>query len=200
MALSIVRPGGRRPPATSRQARRTLITAVILLALLQAGLMAQNVRAREYQLKAVFLFNFAQFVEWPADAFPNPETPVVIGILGSAPLGDLLDQTTRGEQLQGRSFQVRRYASVDEIQTCHILFIDGADGARLDETLARLKTRSILTVGDHDSFVKRGGMVRFVTDRNRVRLQINPAAAQAARLTISSKLLRLAEIAPPQGR
>lgn len=199
MALSIARrePG---PPATSRLAFRTAISAVTLLALLQAGLVAQNVRARENQLKAVFLFNFAQFVEWPADAFPSPDTPVVIGILGSSPLGDLLEETTRGEQVQGRSFQVRRYDAVDEIQTCHILFIDGTDGARLDAALARLKTRSILTVGDHDNFVKRGGIIRFVTDRNRVRLQISLEAAQAARLTISSKLLRLAEIAPPPGR
>jgi hypothetical protein len=172
--------------------------AVLLLA--GPGLAAQTGRASEYQLKAVFLFNFAQFIDWPADAFPEADTPVVIGILGDDPFEGLLDQTVRDERLRGRPFQVRRYQSVDEIKTCHILFIRRPDGARLEETLARLKNRPILTVSDVDGFAERGGMIRFVTDRNRIRLQINPESVEAAHLTISSKLLRVAEVITPTGR
>jgi len=172
--------------------------AVLLLA--GPGLAAQNARASEYQLKAVFLFNFAQFVDWPADAFPDADTPVVIGILGDDPFEGLLDQTVRDERLRGHPFQVRRYQSVDEVKTCHILFIRRPDGARLEETLARLKDRPILTVSDVDGFAERGGMIRFVTDRNRIRLQINPESVEAAHLTISSKLLRVAEVITPTRR
>jgi len=172
--------------------------AVLLLA--SPGLAAQNARASEYQLKAVFLFNFAQFVDWPADAFPDADTPVVIGILGDDPFEGLLDQTVRDERLRGHPFQVRRYQSVDEVKTCHILFIRRPDGARLEETLARLKDRPILTVSDVDGFAERGGMIRFVTDRNRIRLQINPESVEAAHLTISSKLLRVAEVITPTRR
>ncbi len=164
------------------------------------GLAAQAVRASEYHLKAVFLFNFAQFVDWPAAAFADSETPFVIGILGEDPFGDFLDQTVRGEQLRGRPFQVQRYRSVDEIKTCHILFINRPDGDRVEGILSRLRDRPILTVSDEDGFAERGGMVRFVNDRNRIRLKINLAAAEAAKLTISSKLLRVAEIAAPRGR
>jgi uncharacterized protein DUF4154 len=172
--------------------------AVLLLG--RPGLAAQAARASEYQLKAVFLFNFAQFVDWPADAFPDSTTPVVIGILGDDPFEGLLDQTVRDERLGGRPFQVRRYHSVDEIKACHILFIRRPDGARLEETLARLKNRPILTVSDIDGFAERGGMIRFVTDRNRIRLQINQESVEAAHLTISSKLLRVAEVITAAGR
>ena len=164
------------------------------------GLAAQTARASEYQLKAVFLFNFAQFVDWPADTFSDAATPVVIGVLGEDPFGSVLDQTVRDERLRGRPFQVRRYQSVDEIKTCHILFIRRSDAGRVEEILARLKTRPILTVSDADAFAERGGMIRFVTDRNRIRLQINPEAVEAAHLTISSKLLRVAEVITPSGR
>jgi hypothetical protein len=152
------------------------------------------VRAPEYQVKAVFLFNFAQFVDWPSDAFPAADTPLVICILGDDPFGDALDQVVRDERLGGRRFQVRRYRSVDEIKTCHILFISRSGGARPEVILADLKQRPILTVSDADGFAQRGGMIRFVTDRNRIRLQLNLAATEAAHLTISSKLLRVAEI------
>ncbi len=100
---------------------------------------------------------------------------------------------------------MRRYRSVEEIKTCHILFISRPTGDRLDEITASLKNRPILTVGDDDGFAERGGMIRFVTDRSRIRLQINPQAAnpqaaEAAHLTISSKLLRVAEVITPMGR
>jgi len=173
-------------------------TALLLVCAARLG--AQTGKASEAQVKAVFLFNFAQFVDWPPAAFPDTETPLVIGILGADPFEGFLDQTVRGEQLRGRAFQVRRYRSVEEIKTCHILFISRPTGDRLDEITASLKNRPILTVGDDDGFAERGGMIRFVTDRSRIRLQINPQAAEAAHLTISSKLLRVAEVITPMGR
>ncbi|HVH66640.1 MAG TPA: YfiR family protein [Gemmatimonadales bacterium] len=154
----------------------------------------QTAPSLEYRVKAVFLFNFAQFVDWPLAAFPDSQTPVVIGVLGDDPFGPLLDETVRGETLAGRPFEVRRYRRADEIKACHILFISQSESDRLEEILAGLKSRPTLTVGDGEGFSLRGGMVRFVTEKNRVRLRINLEAVQAANLTISSKLLRSAEI------
>jgi hypothetical protein len=176
------------------------ILAAALLLVGPPGVAGQTAQAPEYQVKAVFLFNFAQFVDWPPAAFPDTEAPLVIGILGDDPFEGFLDQTVRGEQVRGRAFQVRRYHSVDEIKTCHILFIRKQAAGRLGEILANLRDRPILTVSDDDGFAERGGMIRFVTDRNRIRLQIHLAAAEAAHLTISSKLLRVAEVITPTGR
>lgn len=158
--------------------------------------LAQSPPDPEYQLKAVFLFNFAQFVEWPASAFPSPETPLVIGVLGEDPFGPYLDETVRGEKVNDRPLVVRRYQSVEEITTCHILFISRAEEGRLKGILDSLRGRSVLTVSDADRFATRGGMIRFVTDHHRIRFRINLEAARAANLTLSSKLLRPAQIVP----
>jgi YfiR/HmsC-like len=160
----------------------------------------QDVRASEYQVKAVFLFNFAQFVDWPADAFANADTPLVIGILGEDPFGSVLDRTVSNERLGKRQFQVRRYRSVDDIKHCQILFISRSVGTRTDTIVMSLGNRPILTVSDAEGFAQRGGMIRFVTQRNRIGLQLNLEAAQAAHLTISSKLLRVAEVVTSNGR
>ena len=148
----------------------------------------------EYQIKAVFLFNFAQFVEWPAGTFPDSGGPLVIGVLGEDPFGPYLDETVRGETAHGHRIDVRRLERLGEITDCHILFVSRGELYRLDEILAALKGRSVLTVGDAEGFAARGGMIRFVTDRNRIRLRINLEAARAADLTLSSKLLRPAQI------
>jgi hypothetical protein len=159
-----------------------------------ADTFAQSSASPEYQLKAVFLFNFAQFVEWPATAFPGPDTPLVIGVLGKDPFGSYLDETVRGETVNGRPLVVRRYRGVEEIGACHILFVSRQEEGRLQGVLDSLRGRSILTVSDAERFSTRGGMIRFITDHNRIRLRINLEAAQAAHLTLSSKLLRPAQI------
>ena len=133
---------------------------LVLSALLLSGalgLPAEPAAPREYQLKAVFLFNFAQFVEWPPEAFPDAQTPLVIGVLGEDPFGAYLDETVRGERVNNRSLVVQRYRRVDEIKTCHILFISRSEADRLEQILVRLKGRNILTVGDAEGFAQRGG-------------------------------------------
>lgn len=174
--------------------RRRLLPAVLLLLCGLAAPPARAASSTEYQLKAVFLFNFAQFVEWPARAFPEADSPLVIGVLGDDPFGAALDQTVRGEVVNRRPLVVQRYRRVEEALGSHILFISHSESARLDQILASLRGRNILTVGESDAFALRGGMIRFLTANNKLRLRINMTAVQAGELTISSKLLRPSEI------
>ena len=174
--------------------RSTGLWLSALLLSLSVETRAQPKPSAEYQLKAVFLFNFAQFVEWPSEAFPEPQTPFVIGVLGDDPFGHHLDETVTGEKANSRPLIVQRYRHVQDVKGCHILFISRSETDRLEQTLASLHGAKILTVGDSDGFAGRGGMIRFVTERSKIRLKINLEVAKAAGLTISSKLLRPAEI------
>jgi hypothetical protein len=160
------------------------------------GVPLRAAQAPEYQLKAVFLYQFAQFVEWPSQAFSAVEAPFSVCVLGNDPFSTLLDETVDGETVKGRHLAVRRYRKVEDLKDCNILFITQSEMATLESTLDALKGRPILTVGDADSFAKRGGAIEFFTASNKLKLRINPEAAKAADLTISSKLLRLADIVP----
>ncbi|MGH7956398.1 MAG: YfiR family protein [Opitutaceae bacterium] len=158
---------------------------------------AQPAPLREYQIKAVFLYHFAQFVEWPATAFVNEQSPLIIGVLGDDPFGADLDSAAQGEKVGARALEVRRYRRIEDIGTCHVLFISQSESPRLERVLTTLQGRSILTVGDLERFTFRGGMIRFLTQKNKVRMQINLEAARREDLTISSKLLRPAGIVNP---
>jgi hypothetical protein len=185
---------------SSTPRRRAICIWLVLFAVLSADglhLSAQTVISKEYQVKAVFLFNFSQFVEWPTNAFPERQTPLVIGVLGEDPFGVFLDETVRGEAMNKHPLVIQRYHRIEDIKACHILFISQSEMSRLDRILASLKGRNILTVGDADGFAQQGGMIRFVTDKNKIRLRINLEATTAASLTLSSKLLRPAEIVAP---
>ena len=154
---------------------------------------AQSV-SHEYPLKAVFLLNFAQFTGWQTNAFENPTSPLVIGVLGEDPFGALLDDAVRDEIVNGRKFVVERYRRVEDIQTCHLLFISQSETRRLDKIVAALRGKPVLTVSDIENSVYNGVSVQFITENNKIRLRINMDSLKEANLTISSKLLRFAEI------
>jgi hypothetical protein len=148
----------------------------------------------EHRVKAVFLFNFSRFVEWPPTAFAAPDAPFVIGVIGHDPFGSDLDDVARGETVNGRPLLVRRLQTVQDAAACQILFIPQSEQANLDEILAALSRSNTLTVSDLDGAAQRGAMIRLITDHDKIRLRINVESARAAGLTISSKLLRASEI------
>jgi hypothetical protein len=174
-------------------ARRTLCAAAVALLVPLLPGAAQGPAFDEREVKAVFLFNFVQFVEWPETAFAAPDSPVVIGIVGDDPFGAVLDDVVRGELVRGRPLAVVRFRRQDDARGSHILFVSPSESARYERILSALGTQPTLTVGETANFTRRG-MVRFVTERSRVRLEVNVAAVKAAGLTISSNLLRAARI------
>jgi len=176
-----------------------IIAALMVLVIAMAGASAppRSAVAQEYDLKAAFLFNFAQFVEWPTDAFPTPTSPITIGVLGDDPFGASLDAVVAGETIRNRPLSVRRYRAVEQVDTCHILFVSSSEASQLDHIAKVLGHRSILTVGETKDFAANTGMIAFELSQRRLRLRINVAAATDARLTISSKLLRQAQIVRP---
>jgi hypothetical protein len=180
--------------------RRTLLQliALAMLATASFSLRSQPLAAPEYQLKAAFLFNFMQFVQWPASAFADGAgpmaSPMIIAVLGEDPFGEQLDQLVRGEKIRGRAIVVQRHARIEDVGPCQLLYINESDQRKLKDILAKLVQQPVLTVSDAPDFTHHGGMINFVTQDNRVRLLINVDAATAAQLTLSSKLLRPAQI------
>lgn len=171
-------------------------TALAALLLAYGLLATEPVRAAPTtsQVEAVFLFNFSQFVDWPPQAFPEPDSPIVIGVLGSDPFDGTLDDVVRGEMVKGRPLVVRRFQHIEQLTDCHILFISRSERPRLEPIVQMLKGRSILTVSDLDEFANDGGIIGFVLMDNKIRLRVNLEAAKEAGLTLSSKLLRPAQI------
>lgn len=168
-----------------------LVSATIVAVALTGPAGSQEPPPLEYQVKAAFLYNFAKFVTWPADAFPDAGSPFYVCVLGDDPFGPALDQTLEGETLRGRRLEIRRLRRPAGSLPCHILFVAKSEGPSFDAALARVDPNRTLTVGEAPRFLRAGGLINFVLDGNRVRFEINTAAARRSQLRISSKLMRL---------
>ncbi len=164
-----------------------------------ADAQAGDADSSEYLIKAGFIYNFAKFVEWPSAAFSQPDSPIVIGVLGADPFGNFLDRIVEDKKIGARGFVVRRYKwgkDLKDLKDCKILFVSASERTHIDEILLSVKGLPILTVGETPGFAERGGVIRFTLEDNRVRFEVNVDAAHQADLNISSRLLTLAKIIP----
>lgn len=176
--------------------QRSLVCPMAALLLWAAGgrAHADGLVPDEYQVKAAFLFNFAKFVEWPADAFTGPDDPLTICIWGNNPFDGALETNIREKTVANRTFVTRDVANAAQAGKCQIVFVSLSERKRVRLFLDAIKGRPILTVGEGEDFMASGGIINFKLDDSRVRIEIDLAAAERARLRISSKLLNLATV------
>jgi YfiR/HmsC-like len=153
----------------------------------------------EIEVKAAFLYHFAQLVTWPEAPEAGPAGPIVIAIVGVDPFGDRLEATIGDETIRGRSLKIERVAKPADLSAVpHILFVGSADVAEVQRALEAVAKAPTLTVGVFKGFARQGGMIEFrVTADSRVAFDINLRAVGAAGLKMSSQLLKIARIVDP---
>jgi len=155
------------------------------------GVHAQQ-KPNEYQVKAVYLYNFGRFVAWPSHGPAATNDNFTICVLGQDPFGSALDATLAGEMIDGKSVVAKRISSPQESSSCRILFLSSAEDGRMNKVIEALDKEAILTVSDLPEFSQRGGMIQFVREGNKVRFEVNLNAVQHAGLVLSSELLKVA--------
>jgi len=171
--------------------------AVALCALVApARLAAQTSPYTPYQHKALYLYNFAKFTEWPKEAFADENAPFVLGILGQDPFGKDIE-IIKGKTVKNRRLEVKYYSTVQEIAGCHLLFISSSETGRLAETLKALEKSSVLTIAETEGFLEQSGIIKLVAEQKTsgsqtVAFEINLVAAGKANLKLDTQLLKLA--------
>jgi hypothetical protein len=195
-----------------------ILAAAALLVGRTAPAYAETDADREYKVKAAFILNFIKFVDGgrfgPVDiagAKPSaaePNGPITVGVLGKSPSPSAFAELA-GKQVRDRSVVVQSFKGFEElkdkdgripeqhpdikaIRKCHVLFICPSEKPHLAKILQDLRKDNILMVADVPGFLETGGIVNFVIVENKVRFEINLAAAARAKLQIRSSLLRLA--------
>jgi hypothetical protein len=144
-------------------------------------------------LKAAFLINFARFAQWPGDAMPAG-APLVLCVLGDTEVARSLEDAVKGHAVEGHDLIVKRVSGDEAVASCQLLYMSGIGAKQAAALVRSLSQVPTLTVSDLSRFGESGGMINFVMDDGRMRFAINDAAAERARLRLSSKLLTLARI------
>ena len=158
---------------------------------------AQSKSAGEYEVKAAFLYNFAKFIDWPANSFAGPQSPFLICILGADPFGRAMDDALQGKMVGSHLVAIQRVKEFADLRHCQMVFVSSSESPRLAKILQSLRGSSVLVVGESEGFAIAGGTIQFAIEQDRVRFLINPDAAENAGIKVSSKLLALAKVVHP---
>ncbi|HET8648037.1 MAG TPA: YfiR family protein [Vicinamibacteria bacterium] len=151
----------------------------------------------EYQVKAAFLYHFAQLVEWPAGKGGAIAPPFDIGLLGDDVFAGALERAIDGKTVHQRRLRFRRYEDLEAVRKSppQVLFVALSDARAAQQVLQALADAPVLTVSDLEGFADQGGMIGFrITPEGRVGFDINHGRVQRAGLRMSSQLLKLARI------
>lgn len=169
-----------------------LTTAMLFLLLSFESTPAQGSSGQEPALKAVFLYNFSKYIQWDQE---HSTGPFVIGVLGQSQILGPLEGIAQKKKVAGRSIEIKKYSKLEDIQTCHILFVSTSDRKEIEKTLdemRNIKQSNILIVTDSEGGAKKGAALNFIVAGGKVRFELNDLALKRAGLEASSQLKKMA--------
>lgn len=180
-----------------------LRACALLLCLLAAVAGAQPRQVGEdfsREIKAAYLYKFANYVEWPAGAFAEADSPIVIGVVGDDALEAVLERVVVGKRIDGRALAVRRLAQGDSPAGVHILFVGQLAAGRLSGLRAATSGRPMLVVSDGRQGDTLASMVQFVVVDQRLRFEVALAPVTASGLKLSALMLTAAHKVSKEGQ
>ena len=149
--------------------------------------------AKEYELKAAYIYNFTKFTSWPITSFPDESAPLMIWVLGNERIAAALETLVKGHTSNGRPISVRAVPRASDREGLHVLYVDVSQDAKLTAVKAAFSSPGLLTVGESQRFADLGGAIRLIVEGERLQFEISSQATQRAGLTLSSQLLMLAK-------
>jgi len=179
---------------TKTRWKNVAVPSMLVIAIALCLTRSAYAASREYQVKAAFIYNFTQFIEWPKDAFAGPDAPFVIAVLGQDPFDGALENILAGKSVGNRPIVTKHFSSVADIGPAQILFVPATMNDSARDVVAKIGKSPVLIVGENEELLSAGGAVRLYLEEGRMRFQINPDILDAARLKASAKLMQLARI------
>jgi hypothetical protein len=174
---------------------RSIIKRLLVFAALLFGVRvdAQSPVA-EAQVKAMFVYNFLKFVEWPVATFLGARDPFVVVIIGEGATADATERFLSSKAIGERQLVVRRARWDQSLAGVRAAFVVERDEKKLRRVLDAAATAGVLTIGEGDNFTTSGGVIGLLVQDRKVRFDVDTSAAQHAGLRVSSKLLALTRV------
>ncbi len=171
--------------------KKSLLIIIILFVTYNASAVPTSNTSPENRIKTAYLYNFAKFIKWPKNSFKDNSSPIIIGILGGNALSEEL-ASLNSRKVRRRPIVIKYFESSKEAQGCQLLYIDISEPGQLILALDAFKNSPTVTIADYKNFASEGGIIQFITIRERLRFIINHNIAKKNNIQIDAQLLSLA--------
>jgi len=168
---------------------KKIVSIFVLLFFLTSGFKLGTTVDTNAKIKAVFIYNFTKYIEWPQS---YKEGEFTIGIVGETPLYSELIKMTETKKVANQTLEVKKFTSPTEVTKCHILFVTKENGSDLTAIIKKLKNNSTLLVTEENGLMEKGAGINFIIKDNRQKFELNKGNVEKYKLKISSNLEALA--------
>jgi len=182
-------------------ARAAGSTARLVMALIAGGGMLLRAASgspigeeEEYRVKLGFLYNFAQYIQWPPEAFSSETAPLTMCVAGPNPFEHGAEQSLQKRTVGTHPIVLKKLKADEDPRGCHVVFVRAGEKRTALSVLKALNGAETLTVGESPGFADLGGIINLTIEENKLRFEINLDVAVRNRLKVSSKLLSVAKI------
>lgn len=170
--------------------KKLLLIATLILIQLQAR--ADSGGEAAAQIKAQFVYNFANYVEWPETAFASPQSSMKICLYGQVDFSRYLT-AFEGVIIGARPLAILVSSNVEDIKEgCHILFVGDQQRLELPTLWQNINYVYVLSVSEREGFSDNGGIINILRTKDRVQFDVNISNALNNGLFLDSDLLSLA--------
>lgn len=159
---------------------------ILLFYLCYASL--QLSQAQNEKFKALFMYNFTKYIEWPAAMRSGN---FVIGVLGTSTLTDELRTVALKQKVGTQNIEVVVFNNVEDITDCHILYIPQSKSGLLSSVNSKLSGKATLLIGDKPGLVPQGACINYIMDGDKLKYEVSRNNIEKKGLAVSSALLAL---------
>ncbi|NOQ25288.1 MAG: DUF4154 domain-containing protein [Bacteroidales bacterium] len=180
------------------KSKRDFIKRIIIFLFLILISFKSFSQANVYVLKAVYLEKISRFIKWPEESLMNDiDKPFIVSVIGKTPLAKNLEQIYVIQKINNKEVVIKRISNLYEIENSHILVIAESEKKNLQNILSITKDLPVLTISEAPDFAKKGVLINFYEEDNKLRFEINETAVLQSPLQMSFYLLNSAKIINP---
>jgi hypothetical protein len=144
--------------------------------------------AQSEKFKALFMYNFTKYIEWPASV---RQGDFIIAVFGNSPMTKELEFIAAKQKVGAQNIIVKTFNSVNEIDFCHILFVPASKSSTLTQIVEKVAGKSILIITDKEGMANQGSGINYVKDGDRIKYELNKKSIEKRGLVVNSSLVTL---------
>jgi hypothetical protein len=144
--------------------------------------------AQNEKFKALFMYNFTKYIEWPVS---QRQGDFIIGVLGNSPLTKELEFIAGKQKVGTQSIVVKTFSSIDAIENCNILYLPSNKSGQIGQIVAKLNGKPVLIITDKEGLGLQGAGINYISDGDKLKYEVNKGSIEKKGLTVSNSLLAL---------
>lgn len=161
----------------------------IIFGILVMTVLPLMAKSQDYRIHSVFIYTFTKYIQWPSN---EQSGDFIIGVLGNSPMVESLEKMASERKIGNRSIVVKKFAKVDQLSKCHMLFIPDNSSNDFEAALAKIGGQSTLILTERKGLGDKGSGINFITVDGKQKFELNKLATEKAHLKVSTELTSLA--------